>query len=155
MSTVSAKHSSTQSLPSTEFALSWAKKSLIVGVLGIGAALVLLYMNADTRSYHGRMLGGVFWLGIGIGLWLLSMIHYLFDSGWSVILRRQYEHAISAIPWLALGAIPLLLAGYIGNDSGVVWEWMNPEAQVVASPAHGGVSTVAEDALYVSKQAYL
>jgi hypothetical protein len=156
MSTVSAKHSSSHSLPSTEFASSWAKKSLVVGLLGIGVALALLFMNADdTRAYHGWMIGLIFWLGISIGLLLLTMIHYIFDAGWSVILRRQYEHALAAIPWLALGALPLLLAGYIGNDPGVVWVWMNPDAQVVASPAHHGVSTVSHDALYLSKEAFL
>ncbi len=153
MSTVSANHSKT--LPSTAFASSWAKKALVVGIIGIVIALVALFMNPDTRSYHGWMIGLVFWLAIAIGMLLLTMIHYIFDAGWSVLLRRQYEHGIAALPWLALGALPLLLAGYIAEDQGVVWVWMNPEAEVVASPALGGVSTVAEDHLYVHKQIFL
>lgn len=157
MSSVASDRSSVKTLPSTAFAAPWAKKALLVGIAGLVFALITLFLDPSTRSFHGWMIGLVFWIAIAIGILMLVFLHYLFDAGWSVVLRRQYEHALAAIPWLALGAIPLLIATYVlpQEQSGVVWVWMNPDAEVVASPAHHGVSTVAEDSLYTHKESFL
>lgn len=157
MSSVVSNSSSVKTLPSTAFAAPLAKKALLVGIAGVVFALVTLFLDPSTRAFHGWMIGVLFWVAIAVGMLMLTMIHYIFDAGWSVVLRRQYEHGLAAIPWLALGAIPLLLATYIlpEDQSGTVWVWMNPDAQVVAAPALGGSVTVAEDSLYTHKESFL
>lgn len=114
-----------------------------------------MLIDGQTRSFHGWMIGLVFWLSISVGLLLLTMIHHVFDAGWSVVVRRQYEHALTAMPWIALGVLPLIAASYIGGNPGVVWTWMNPDAEVAYSPAFGWSTTVSEDALFLHKEIYL
>jgi hypothetical protein len=127
---------------------------LIAGIVLIGLSLLgLLLGNAadPARPFLGWILGISFWISILIGMLFLIMIWWMFDAGWSVILRRQLEHAVSAFPYLALIFLPLVILSLTSADSGSVpWVWMDGNAAVA-----GGHGTVSGDVLYVHKSPYL
>lgn len=131
----------------------------LVGVVGI--VLTLVGLVADLSSGGGRvgqswLIGWGFWMAILIGMLFLTQIVYLFDAGWSVTVRRQWENSFAAFPWMGLLLIPVVaLPFFIGKDgvpeAGAIWKWMNPEYIVP------GVHPVAvgEDPLWLHKSALL
>jgi len=127
---------------------------LIVGLVLIALSAIGLFTGSETdpsRPFIGWILGISFWLSILIGILFLTMIWWMFDSGWSVIIRRQLEHAVGAFPYLALIFLPLVLLSVLSGDkSGIPWIWMNSDALVP-----GGHGTVAHDVLYQSKSGFL
>jgi hypothetical protein len=88
-----------------------------------------------------------YWTAICIGMLLLTQIHYIVDAGWSTVIRRQYEHCLSAFKWLAVLFLPLLISAWI--KPGLVWPWMD-----LGHVIHGG-HTVGSDVLYLKKASFL
>ncbi len=126
-----------------------ASKALVVGIAGLAVTLVGFFLSSDKNAFALSYLTGItFWIAIAIGMLLLVMIHHIFDASWSVILRRQFEHAISAFWPLALLFSPLVIASLM--HPGAIWHWMD-----TSHPAHGGHGTIGEDVLYVKKAAFL
>lgn len=136
-----------------------SKISLLVGLVGLaiaGIAFVNGVQTGDQRPLFGWLIGLSYWLCLGVGMLFLTMIWYLFDAGWPVIIRRQYEHALEGFKWLFLLFLPLLAvawgwngAGGWDGDPGLIWQWMNPDKEIV------GGGTVAQDVLYQGKSAFL
>ncbi len=118
---------------------------LLVGLWGFWRGVQL----GDARPLISWLLGLAFWLAVGIGMLLLIMLWYVFGSGWSVILRRQLEHAMTAFPLLALTFIPFLLLLWWHDSPGLLWKWADPQALLP------GGEHVAQDALYQGKAVYL
>ncbi len=125
-----------------------ANKALIVGIAGILVTLVGIPLSGTHVFAMSWMIGVVFWTAIAIGMLLMVMIHHIFDASWSVILRRQYEHALTAFVPLALLFAPLVIWSWVQRD--IIWTWMD-----ASHPLHGGHGTVADDPLYVKKAAFL
>jgi hypothetical protein len=126
-----------------------AGKALGIGLAGLAlTALGLLVPGNASAVAVAWLVGVVFWTAVAIGMLMLVMIHHLTDAGWSVVLRRQFEHGISAFKWLLLLFIPLLVASwfYAGD---IVWPWGN-----LNHVMHGG-HTVGHDPLYEKKSALL
>ncbi|HSH10120.1 MAG TPA: hypothetical protein VK995_07000, partial [Oceanipulchritudo sp.] len=111
-----------------------SSRFLIGGLVLIALSAVGLFTGSaadPSRPFIGWLLGISFWLSILIGMLFLTMIWWMFDSGWSVIIRRQMEHAISAFPYLALIFLPLVLLSVLSTDKvNVPWIWMNSDAIV-------------------------
>ena len=125
-----------------------AAKALYVGLVGIAiTALGILVSGAQTIAM-AWLVGITFWTAIAIGMLLLILINHIFDASWSVLLRRQFEHGITAFKWLALLFLPLIVASWIAPHD-VVWPWMN-----LAHETHGG-RTVGTDILYLKKSSFL
>jgi hypothetical protein len=124
-----------------------ASKALIAGIVG----LVLTALGLFVSDAHGvalsYLVGLSYWTAIAIGALLLILIHHIFDASWSVVLRRQYEHGLSAFLWLGLLFLPLLLVSWLGPRD-FIWPWMNPEHDF-----HGTI--VGEDILYQKKAGFL
>jgi len=138
--------SAPQSLPTES---SGTGKALGVGLVGIAVTAGGLLIPGNTHVVAISWLVGVsFWTAITIGMLLLTMIHHIFDASWSVVVRRQWEHALSAFPWLALLFLPLVVASWSGSHD-LVWPWMNP-----AHELHGH-GTVGTDILYAKKSSFL
>ena len=86
--------------------------ALTVGILGLFVSLVGIYIawnSGDSRPLLGWLMGFTYWFMISIGMLFLIMIFYVFDSGWSVVVRRQMEHGVGTIKWLGLMFLPLVL----------------------------------------------
>jgi hypothetical protein len=126
-----------------------ATKFLGLGVAGLVVAGAGLFVSGATAGLTAYLVGVGFWTAIAIGMLMMILIHHIFDSSWSVVLRRQYEHGVAAFPWLLLLFLPLLLASVFGKHD-LVWPWMNPEHQLVPS-----TEVVKEDLLYVKKSGFL
>ncbi len=128
---------------------SGATKALVVGLVGIAITAAGLFLPDNAHAVALSWLVGVsFWTAITIGMLLLVMIHHIFDASWSVVIRRQWEHALSAFPWLALLFLPLVLASWFGPRD-IIWPWMNLDHVI-----HGG-HTVGADILYTKKASFL
>ena len=128
---------------------------LIGGLACLALALVHFFFfenEADpSRAFSGWLLGASFWISIQIGLLFLLMIWWLFDAGWSVIIRRQIEHVLSGFFWLGLVMLPLILiAVFMAGSDKISWIWMNPEA--IDPSGHG---TVDHDVLLQAKSPFL
>ncbi len=137
---------------STAAAGSPSKKAGIalgIGLAGTALTLVGLFVS-NTRSVAFSWLMAVgFWTLVLTGMLMLVMLQYAFDAAWAVIIRRQFEHWLSAMKWLLLLFLPLvILSGYI--KPGVIWQWMNPHL-IVPGTDH----TVAHDPYYFLKISYL
>jgi len=119
-----------------------------LGIAGAGFALGLI--QADPRPVMSWLIGIGFWLSILLGMLFLIMISYLFDAGWTTLIRRPLEHAVGGFKWLALLFVPLLLLPWLySSNPGLVWTWMN-EANAIP-----GGGTVGSDPLYLDKTWWL
>ncbi len=127
-------------------------KLLAAGVGGCTLGLIGLITgvsNDDPRPLLGWLLGLGFWLSIAVGMLMLTMLFRVFNSGWGVVVRRQLEHCLSVFPLLAACFAPLLLIAWFGDNSGILWKWMNPEN--VLPNGH----EVGTDILFQKKSGYL
>ena len=119
---------------------SQASKALYIGLAGIAVTALGIFVSGLKTIAMSWLVGVSYWTAIAIGMLLLVMIHHIFDASWSVILRRQYEHGLSAFKWLALLFLPLLVASWVAPHD-LIWPWMN-----LGHEMHGG-HTVGHDLL--------
>ena len=127
--------------------------ALIVGVVGVVVAGFGFYQglaSEDARPLMSWLIGIAFWLSIALGLLFLTQIWYVFHARWPTILRRQCEHCFSALPWLFLLFLPLLLVPFFHDNPGLLWKWMDG-----TNLLPGGHESVSEDPIYNWKAAYL
>ena len=131
----------------------YKKPALLIGLFGLliaGFGLMKGLSANDSRPVVSWLIGFSIWYSMAIGMLMIIMIWYLFDAGWSVIIRRQLEHAVAVFPWLALMFLPLLFILWFHSDNpGILWSWANPELAGAHSP------TIAQDPIYRHKAAYL
>ena len=130
----------------------WAMISLIVGLIFLtvaGVGLIVGLADGNSRPWYSWLIGEAFWMSILIGSLLLIMITYVFDAGWSIIIRRQLEHMVSAFPWMALLFLPLILQPWLSGEPGLLWKWMDPHSLLPNGHAIG------HDPIYNWKSAWL
>ena len=125
-----------------------AGKFLLIGVAGLAATALGLVISGAQNVAYSYLVGFSFWAAIAIGMMMLILIHHVFDANWSVLIRRQFEHGLSAFKWLALLFLPLWLAS-VFYQSDLIWPWMNLDHVM-----HGG-HTVGQDVLYTKKASFL
>jgi hypothetical protein len=125
-----------------------AGKALLVGVIGLAATAAGLFVSKSQAVALAYLVAITYWTAIAIGMLLLVLIHHIVDASWSVVIRRQWEHGLSAFKWLALLFVPLLVASWLGSHD-TVWPWMN-----LSHPIHGG-ETVGSDIVYQKKSSFL
>jgi len=138
-------------------------KLLSGAILGLGTGLAGLFhgWNSDDKApFLGWLWGSAFWLSVAIGMLMLIMIFRVFNSEWTPVVRRQLEHGLAAFPWLALCFVPLLAIALFGGDnSGILWSWVNPENSTYSPPqlqnSAEDALNVGKDVLYEKKAAYL
>ncbi len=125
-----------------------AQKALVIGLAGIVLTALGILVSGPQAVAYSWLVGISYWTAIAIGMLLMVLIHHIFDASWSVVLRRQLEHGLSAFKWLALLFLPLVLATLFYRLD-LVWPWMNP------AHALAGHETVAGDILYTKKSSFL
>lgn len=126
-----------------------AGKALVIGVVGIALTAVGIFVSGARVVAHSWLVGMTFWTAIAIGMLMLCLIHHIFDASWSVVIRRQFEHGLSAFKWLALLFLPLAATAFLGDNADLVWPWMDLTHEI-----HGG-HTVGHDPLYLKKSGFL
>jgi hypothetical protein len=141
---MSAQPASTMPVPATAL----ANKCLVAGLAGLAVTALGLFFAESTQALALSYLVGVaYWTAVCIGMLLLVLIHHIVDAGWSTVIRRQFEHGISAFKWLFVLFLPLLICAWM--KPGLIWPWMD-QLHVL----HGG-HTVGEDPLYLKKASFL
>jgi hypothetical protein len=123
--------------------------ALVIGIIGIALTAVGFFFTPKAAAVSW-LIGMTFWTGIALGVLLLVMIHHIFDAGWSVVLRRQYEHFLSVFPWLGVLFLPLIAIALI--EPTMIWKWMDKSFDLSTVGGHG---TIGEDVLYTKKEAFL
>lgn len=120
----------------------------MIGAIGLVVTAIGAVISPDRHGVAMSYLVGVsFWIAITIGALMLVLIHHIFDASWSVVLRRQYEHWLSAFSWLGLLFLPLVVLAWM--KPGFVWPWMD-----LGHELHGH-GTVGQDVLYLKKASFL
>ena len=150
MSTRAASFPTSAAAASAPAASSKAGTALGVGIGGIAVTAVGWFLDNHATVASSWLVGMTFWTGILLGALFLIMIHHIFDAGWSVVLRRQYEHVVSAFPWLMVLFIPLLAIAW--TNPTLLWTWMDPNYDLHQMGGHG---TVGNDVLWVKKSGFL
>ena len=125
--------------------------ALAFGLAGIAVTFAGFFIAGASKVAAAWLVACVFFTAISLGMLFLVMIHHIFDSGWSTVVRRQLEHGIDAFKWLALLFLPLVLLSWFYKPD-LLWKWMNPAFDFAAIGGHG---TVGEDPLWVKKAGYL
>lgn len=137
--------SAASSTPASPAAL--ANKFLFAGIAGLVLTVVGLFVDAHGAALS-YVVGISYWTAVAIGMLMLVMIHHIFDAGWSTVIRRQFEHGLSAFKWLFILFIPLVVSAWL--KPGFIWSWMDTAGQL-----HGGHGTIGDDPLYVKKAGFL
>lgn len=127
-----------------------SNKALVVGILGIAASAAGFFVAGSAQFALSWLVGFSFWTAVALGALLLVMIHHIFDAGWSVILRRQYEHWLSSFKVLAVLFLPLLVIAWV--DPTLLWKWMDPHYDLGQVGGHG---VVGSDVLWTKKSGFL
>lgn len=149
---MSAADNTSPVAPATQADSPLASIAQKVGIAGLVIAAVGLLMD-PVRGGQSWLLGYAFWFAILVGCLFLVQISYIFDAGWSTIVRRQWEHALAAFPWMFLLLLPLLLVAVVGTwfNWEPLWQWMDKDYTLIGDhPVQVG-----EDVLYLKKGAYL
>ncbi|HQF38419.1 MAG TPA: hypothetical protein PK322_04810 [Opitutaceae bacterium] len=131
-------------------ALAGCSLPLGIGVAGLAVAAAGFVIDGPQAAAAGWLTALVFWVGIAVGILFLIMLGYIFDAGWSVVLRRQLEHLVSVFKWLAVLFVPLLVLAWA--KPGLLWHWMDPNFDLSTIGGHGTVGT---DVLYGKKSGFL
>jgi hypothetical protein len=97
---------------------------LVMAVVGLGGSLALgLASEAARRQlWHSWLVGTLFALSLALGGLFFVLVHHATQAGWSVVVRRIAENAMSALPFLALLFVPLLFG------MGELFHWSHAEA---------------------------
>lgn len=125
----------------------------LAGIAGLLIAFVGLFLD-PVRFGMSWLIGYTFWFAILVGCLFLVMLSYIFDAGWSTIVRRQWEHALSAFPWMFLLLLPVVLVPWlmaVFGDSAPIWEWRVLDHQLTGEHP----VAVGDDVLYIKKSGYL
>ena len=124
-----------------------ANKFLGAGLAGLALTAVGLAVSPAQHVALSYLVGVSYWTAVCIGMLLLVLIHHIFDAGWSVVIRRQFEHGLAAFKWLFVLFLPLLICAWM--KPGLIWPWMD-----LTHVLHGG-HTVGADPLYLKKASFL
>ncbi len=101
----------------------WRNLPLMLMVVGAALSLLGYLLNARQFAFTW-LLSFMFWLSLSLGALFLVIVHHLFDSGWSVPIRRFCEHIAALLfPWLALLFVPVALLAKL------IYGWMSVAPQ--------------------------
>jgi len=147
---MSSTHAATASsaLPSDTSTAATASKALSVGLVGLAVTALGVAVMPDRHGpVMSYLVGITFCTSILIGMLMLILIHHIVDASWSVVIRRQFEHALTSFKWLFVLFLPLLVLAWV--KPGFVWPWMD-----LTHELHGH-GTVGSDILYQKKSGFL
>ena len=100
--------------------------ALVIGIVALGLTGFGAFLQPEQCSFS-YLFACLFWLGLTLGCFLVTMIHELTGGRWGYPTRRFLEAGFMALPLMLILFLPLLL--------GVRWlyPWARPE-EVAADP---------------------
>jgi hypothetical protein len=102
--------------------------ALLAGAVAAGALSLSRWGSDPRRLLFAYLTAFVFAISIAIGSLAWLMLQHLSRAVWSVVIRRLMENLTRALPWLALGFVPIALC------LPRIYTWADP-AQATADPA--------------------
>jgi hypothetical protein len=84
---------------------------LVVGVLALAGALALGLSEGDHLRHFSFswLVSFAFFLSISLGALIFIPIQFVTQASWSVVIRRLAEVGAMALPFMAVGLLPILL----------------------------------------------
>src|SRR4051812_22622916 len=79
---------------------------LIVGLLGLALTAVGAFLNR-TQFFFSYLFGWLFWVGLSLGCFLVTMIHQLAGGRWGYPARRFLEAGFMVLPLMLLLLVPV------------------------------------------------
>jgi hypothetical protein len=79
---------------------------LIVGLVGLALTAVGAFLDR-TQFFFSYLFGWLFWVGLSLGCFLVTMIHQLAGGRWGYPSRRFLEAGFLALPLMLLLLIPV------------------------------------------------
>ena len=75
----------------------------------IGSRLSAWELSWIAAIFFSYLFGCLFWLGLSLGCFLVSMIHQLTGGRWGYPTRRFLEAGFMVLPWMLLLFVPVFL----------------------------------------------
>lgn len=124
----------------------------LVGLAGLAGAVILGQFDRESflRAY---VLNYCFLLSIVLGALFFVMLQHLTRAGWSVVVRRIAEVVTTALPLLALLALPIVGAVVLGWPAEIARVYPWTDGALVHPPA--GAPHEPDSALLAHKAPYL
>src|SRR5205823_8388256 len=94
--------------------------SLIIGVLGLACCVVGVVTN-KRQFFISYLFGYLFWLGLALGCFSVTMLHHLTGGRWGYPTRRFLEAGFGTLPLMALLFVPI----FFGLHD--LFPWARPE----------------------------
>jgi hypothetical protein len=79
---------------------------LIIGVIGLGLTGLGVF-SSRTQFFFSYLFGYLFWLGLSLGCFLVTMMHQLAGGRWGYPTRRFLEAGFLVLPLMLLLLIPI------------------------------------------------
>src|SRR5260370_20261669 len=99
------------------------RRALLIGAVCLILLLAGAFWSLD-QFFRAYLVAFTYWLGIGLGCFVILMIQYLTGGAWGVVLRRILESGSTTLAALAIMFAPILL----GLQH--IYLWAKPEAAV-------------------------
>lgn len=97
------------------------RRALVVGAAGVAVSAVGAFVSPQA-FYRAYLVGFLFWIGIPLGCFGISMLQHMTGGSWGLVARRMFEAAARTLPLLALLFVPIALGL---RD---LYVWSRPEA---------------------------
>jgi hypothetical protein len=97
--------------------------ALFIGLAGLGVSVVGWFFN-HTQFFFSYLFAVVFWLGLSLGCFAVTMIHHLTGGRWGYPTRRFLEAGFMTLPVMLLLFIPV----FFGLQQ--LYPWARPEIEL-------------------------
>src|SRR5262245_1959461 len=82
--------------------------ALLIGILGGGLTICGAFVDPKQCCFS-YLFACLFWLGLSLGCFLVTMIHHLAGGRWGYPTRRFLEAGFMVLPVMLILFLPLLL----------------------------------------------
>jgi hypothetical protein len=79
---------------------------MVVGLVGLALTVAGAFVNR-TQFFFSYLFGCLFWLGLSLGCFLVTMIHQLAGGRWGYPIRRFLEAGFLVLPLMLLLFVPI------------------------------------------------
>jgi len=97
--------------PKPELANKGFKLGIGMAVVGLALAFTGLATTSTEQFYYSWLVAGMSFTTISLGCLFVVIIHHLAGAMWSTTIRRIAENVASALPYMGLLMLPVILIG--------------------------------------------
>jgi hypothetical protein len=95
--------------------------SLVIGTLALGASAFGAFINTE-QFFFSYLFAVLFWVGLSLGCFVVTMIHQLAGGRWGYPTRRFLEAGLMVLPLMAVLFIPIFFGLHY------LYPWAQPGA---------------------------